>query len=78
MSYDTGIQKNRRPIKSPNYPPLPFLPLSRSGVSCKSWLDMELRDIQSAVRKKSQYVQLSCSFSFSNLMNFSSDIGVLL
>ncbi|XP_047128333.1 protein FAM228B isoform X1 [Hydra vulgaris] len=52
-SYDTGKICNKH-VKFPYFPPLPLLPLSRSGISCKSWLDMELQDIQSAVRKKSQ------------------------
>nr|XP_047128337.1 protein FAM228B isoform X3 [Hydra vulgaris] len=51
-SYDTGKICNKH-VKFPYFPPLPLLPLSRSGISCKSWLDMELQDIQSAVRKKS-------------------------
>lgn len=40
-------------IEKKHLPPAPLVPLGRHGTECKTWLRMQLHDIDSGVRMRS-------------------------
>jgi len=54
LACDLGETLSDKEIESRRLPALPLIPLGRHGTKCSTWLDMELTDIQSDVRIRSQ------------------------
>ncbi|XP_065057859.1 protein FAM228B-like [Rhopilema esculentum] len=54
ISCQTGLELTDREIEQFRLPPLPLVPLGRHGTGCGKLLEMELHDIQSDVRQRSQ------------------------
>lgn len=54
IACDKGEFLTDKEIESYRFPKLPLIPLGRHGTLCSTWLDMELTDIQSDVRVRSQ------------------------
>jgi len=54
LACDLGEIFSDKEIESQRLPKLPLIPLGRHGTVCSSWLGMELTDIQSDVRVRSQ------------------------
>eukprot|EP00794_Sanderia_malayensis_P000427 gene427-1068_t len=54
LTCKTGLQYSDSEIERSRLPPLPLVPLGRHGTEGKDWLAMELHDIHSDVRQRSQ------------------------
>ena len=54
LACNLGETLSNKEIEYRRLPDLPLIPLGRHGTKCSSWLDMELTDIQSDVRVRSQ------------------------
>lgn len=54
MHCETGLKLTDREIEKFRLPPLPLVPLGRRGTECGDFLAMELYDIESDVRRRSQ------------------------
>ena len=54
IACETGLYLKDREIEGSRLPPLPLLPLGRHGTDCKAWSDMQLHDVHSVARQRSQ------------------------
>jgi len=54
LACELGETLSDKEIEARRLPKLPLIPLGRHGTLCSTWLDMELTDIQSDVRLRSQ------------------------
>ena len=50
---ESGEIMSDKEIEKKHLPPAPLVPLGRHGTECKTWLRMQLHDIDSGVRMRS-------------------------